>query len=77
MHAAEVAGGVVAFVVALAGLAGLAVCQKGFVGRRVDGHPDLARLAVDAVGVATQLMLAAEAIGVVGAAGALEAQDSS
>jgi hypothetical protein len=77
VHAAEVAGGVVAFIVALAGLAGLAVCQKGFVGRRVDGHPNLARLAVDAVGVATQLMLAAEAIGVIGAAGAFEAQDSS
>ena len=77
MHAAEVAGGVVALVVALAGLAGFAVGQERFVGGGVDGHPDLARLAVDAVGVAAQLMFAAEAIGIVGAGGALETQDSS
>lgn len=65
MHAAEVAGGIVALVVALARLAGLAVCQKRLVGGRVDGHPHLARLAVDAVGVAAQLMLAAETVRVV------------
>lgn len=65
MHAAEVAGGIVALVVALARLAGFAVCEKRLVRRSVDGHPDLARLAVDAVGVAAQLMLTAEAVGVV------------
>lgn len=73
VHAPEVAGGIVAFVVPLAGLACFAVCQKRLVGRSVNGDPDLARLFVDAVGMPPELMLAAEAVGIVRADGAFEA----
>lgn len=56
---------VVALVIPLASLAGLAVCEKRLIWRGVDGHPDLARLPVDAIGMTSQLMLAPEAIGIV------------
>jgi hypothetical protein len=49
VHAPEMTGGVVAFIVPLACLTGFAVREEGLIGRSVDGYPDLARLPVDAV----------------------------
>lgn len=65
MHASKVTCGVVAFVVLLSGLARLTVGQERLVGRSVDGHPDFTCLFVDTVGMTSELMLTAEAIGIV------------
>lgn len=59
------AGGVVAFVVLLASGARLAVSQEALVRRGVDGDPDFPELLVDSVSVTAELMLAAEAVGIV------------
>lgn len=76
VHPAEVRSSIVALVVPLAGLAGLAVSEERLVGRSVDGDPDLARLLVDAIGMTSQLMLAPEAVGIVSADGTLQAHHS-
>lgn len=74
VHAAKVAGSIVALVISLASLACLAIGKKRLVGRRVDGDPDLARGPVHAVGVTAQFMLTAEAVGIVCADGTLQSQ---
>jgi hypothetical protein len=71
MHASEVTCGVVAFVIPLPGLACLTVGQERLIGRSVDGHPDFTCLFVDTVGMTSELMLTAEAIGIVRADGTL------
>jgi len=65
MHAPEVTCSVIAFVVPLASLACFAVGEKGLVGRSVDSDPDLARLPVDTIRMASQFMLTPEAVGIV------------
>jgi hypothetical protein len=65
MHAPKVTRGIVAFIVSLASLTGLAVGEEGLVRRSVDSHPDLTRLPVYAVCMTPQLMLTAEAVGIV------------
>jgi len=65
VHASKVTCGVVAFVVLLSGLARLTVGQERLVGRSVDGHPDFTCLFVHTVGMTSELMLTAEAIGIV------------
>ena len=57
--------GVVALVVLLARLTGLAIRKESLVWRRVDGDPDFARLSMDAIRMTAQLVLTAEAFGVV------------
>lgn len=76
VHSAEVRSGIVAFVIPLAGLAGLAVGKERLVWGSVDGDPDLTHLPVDAIGMASQLMLAPEAVGIVSADGTLQAHHS-
>jgi hypothetical protein len=53
VHAPEMAGGVVAFIVPLACLTGFAIREEGLIGRSVDGDPDFARLPVNAVCMAS------------------------
>lgn len=77
MHAPKMACSIVALVILFASLASFAVCKKGLVRRRVDGHPDLACFSVDTVGMTSQLMFTPEAVGIVGAGGALEPQHST
>jgi len=57
--------GIVALVVLLARLTGLAIRKESLVWRRVDGDPDFARLSMDAIRMTAQLVLTAEAFGVV------------
>jgi hypothetical protein len=71
MHASEVTCGVVTFIIPLPSLARLAVGKERLVRRSVNRHPDFTCLFVDAVGMTSELMLTAEAIGIVGADGAL------
>ena len=59
------ARGVVALVVLLAGLTGLAIRKESLVWRCVDGDPDFARLSMDAIRMTAQLVLTAKAFGVV------------
>jgi hypothetical protein len=75
VHSPEVTGGIVALIVPLASLACFAIGKEGLVVRRVERHPDFASLLVDAVCMATQLVLATKAIRVVIADAALESRD--
>lgn len=77
MHPPEVACSIVAFVISFASLACFAICKERLIWGGVDGHPDLPCLFMDTVGMAPQLMLAAEAVGIVGAYRTFESQDSA
>ena len=77
VHPAQVTGSVIALIVPLACLTGLAIGKKVFLWRRVDGHPDFTRLSVDAISMATQFVLTPEAIGIVIACRALQSEYSS
>lgn len=77
VHPTQVACGVVTLVIPLASLASFAIRKKGFVGRRIDSYPYLTRFPVDAIGMATQFMLTAEAFGIVITRWTLQPQYSS
>lgn len=77
VHAPEVAGCIVALVVPFPSLTRFTVGKKGLVWRSVDCHPDLAYLSVDTVGVTSQLMFAAEAVGIVSAEWTFQSQHSA
>jgi hypothetical protein len=77
MHAPEVACSVIAFVISLSSLTCFAIRKEGLVWGCVDGHPNLPRLPVDTIRMTSQLMLTAEAIGIVRAHWALQSQHSA
>jgi hypothetical protein len=72
VHTPQVACGVIAFVIPLPSLACFAVCKERLVWGCIDSHPNLPRLPVDTIGMTSQLMLTAEAVGIVSAPRALQ-----
>lgn len=51
VHASQVTCRIVALIIPFTCLTGLAIRKERLVRRRVDGHPHLARLSMDAIGV--------------------------
>lgn len=77
VHSTQMACSIVTLIISLASLASFAICKEGLVRRRVDRHPNLTRLSVDAIGMATQFMFTPEAVGIVVTGRTLQSEYSS